>query len=139
MPLNAKLDISYLEICILLFSMFARFFISDHNECGKYIGGIRKIRVIIVYYELFNKSIYNNDSIVHNIQLQFPTSFFIATGKHDRKLLNRVHKHFHVVRDTGTHHWTFSLNDGNVASKKNTRSILIEYVLHGTKNALYPT
>ena len=46
------------------------------------------------------------------------------------------------MRDTGTHHWTFSLNDGNVASKtqkKNTRSILIEYVVHGMKNALYPT
>ena len=114
MPLNANIDILSRNMYIIIF-FISKLLISEYNESGNYIGGIRKIRVIIVYYKLFNKSIYNNDSIVHNIQLQFPTSFFIATGKHDRKLLNRVHKHFHVVRDTGTHHWTFSLNDGNVA------------------------
>ena len=117
MPLNANIDILSRNMYIIIF-FISKLLISEYNESGNYIGGIPKIRVIIIYYKLFNKSIYNNDSIVHNIQLQFPTSFFIATGKHDRKLLNRVHKHFHVVRETGTHHWTFSLNDGNVASKK---------------------
>ena len=38
---------------------------------------------------------------------------------------------------TGHFHWTMEM--WQVKRKKNSRSILIEYVMHGTKNALYLT
>ena len=38
---------------------------------------------------------------------------------------------------TGHFHWTMEMWQSK--KQKNSRSILIEYVMHGTKNALYPT